>query len=65
MNELLTTKEVAKILAIKPQTLNKWRCLGIHLKFIKVGSRVRYQRSDVDEFLISRYRTRSSIRGIE
>lgn len=51
---LLTSKEVAKLLRVKEQTLAKWRseqCLT--LPFIKIGRTVRYRKSDVDHLLTS------------
>ncbi|WP_411845694.1 helix-turn-helix domain-containing protein [Roseibacillus persicicus] len=49
---LLTREEAAKLLGLKSATLAKWahthRC---RLKMIKLGSRVRYRVSDVEEFI--------------
>lgn len=35
---------------IKPTTLNRWRHLGRGPKFIKLGGRVVYRLSDVEQF---------------
>ena len=45
----LTTKEVASLLRIAPQTLEKARSTGLgpHIPFVKVGRAVRYAREDV------------------
>lgn len=40
--KLLTTKEVAKILGIKPNTLERQRHFGVGLPYVKVGHLVRY-----------------------
>ena len=53
--ELLTTREVAKLLKIAYSTLLTWRCTKRYpLKYIKVGRRVLYRYSDVIAFLESR-----------
>ena len=56
MEPLLTTKQAAEYLGLKPQTLAGWRCNGMStLKYVKVGSRaVRYRVEDLDEWLNGR-----------
>lgn len=49
--EILTTKEAAAELGIKPATLEQWRWRGCGPKFCKVGRVCRYRRSDLEEFL--------------
>jgi excisionase family DNA binding protein len=44
---LLTSKEVAKMLALSSQTLAYWRMNGLGMPFIKLGRSVRYRRDDV------------------
>ncbi|MNR17040.1 Helix-turn-helix domain protein [compost metagenome] len=54
-SELLTTEQVATILGLSTRTLATWRSSGRNpLPYIKVGSRVRYQRQDVMAWLESR-----------
>jgi len=54
-SELLTTEQVAAILGLSNRTLATWRSSGRNpLPYIKVGSRVRYQRQDVMAWLESR-----------
>lgn len=54
-DELLTPVALAKELDVAVQTLSNWRSLRRYdLPFIKCGGQVRYRRSDVDSFLISR-----------
>ncbi len=56
--ELLTTREVAKLLRIDPSTVARWRAQGQGPRWIRVALRtVRYRRSDVDRFLADRIRT--------
>lgn len=51
-DSLLSRKEAAYILKVKPQTLAVWACTGRYdLPFIKVGSRVFYRREDLESFL--------------
>lgn len=49
---LITREEAAAMLGLKPATLAKWasthRC---RLKVLKIGSRVRYRVTDVEEFI--------------
>lgn len=55
ISRLLTVKETAKILRIKPSTLTHWRCVKrYNLKFVKIGRRVMYRPKDVNEFIKSR-----------
>jgi excisionase family DNA binding protein len=56
MNQLssyLTTKEVAAMLRIAPQTLEKARSTGLgpQIPFIKVGRAVRYASDDVTAWI--------------
>lgn len=52
---LLTTRETAEILGVKPETLAYWRCVKRYtLPFIKSGRLVRYRIEDIDKFIKSR-----------
>jgi excisionase family DNA binding protein len=54
-SELLTRNEAARYLGIKPGTLACWVSTRRYaLAFVRVGSRVRYRRSDLDAWLQSR-----------
>lgn len=54
-DEPLTVAQVASELGISEHTLAIWRCSRRYpLPFIKVGSLVRYRRSDLRDFLASR-----------
>ncbi len=50
-SDLMTTREAADYLRLKQQTLHNWRCLGSGPNFVKLGSRVLYRRSDLDQYL--------------
>lgn len=53
--ELLDQRDAAAYLDIGPQTLANWRCTRRYpLPYIKVGSRVKYRKCDLDEFLAKR-----------
>lgn len=57
-SDLLTRREAAEYLRVKPQTLALWACTGRYgLRFVKVGGRVYYRRSDLDRFLEQRTAT--------
>jgi excisionase family DNA binding protein len=50
--ELLTSQQAADHLGVTPQTLAVWRCTRRYaVPFVKVGSKVRYRRADLDRFL--------------
>ena len=52
---LLTTSEMAKLLGVKPATLEVWRATQRYpLPYVKVGRLVRYRKSAGLEFLVSR-----------
>jgi len=55
VKQLLTTRETAEILDVKPGTLENWRSTKRYprLRFVKVGKNVRYRPNDVAEFLRS------------
>lgn len=56
LTNYLTTKEVAAILRIAPQTLEKARSTGLgpQIPFVKVGRAVRYASDDVAEWIDSK-----------
>jgi len=58
--DMLTTKEAAGLLGIKPTTLRQWRYLGRGPAFVKYhGDRGRcmYRRRDVDRWIARNRRT--------
>ncbi len=51
-DRLLSRKQAAEILGVKPQTLASWACLGRYdLPFVRIGSRVKYRLGDVVDFI--------------
>jgi excisionase family DNA binding protein len=52
-DELKTTEELAERLRISTSTLRRWRSNGEGPKFIRVGKKVRYRQSDVEDWLSS------------
>ena len=53
-NELLNSKQVAKMLGISYRTLAVWRSTQRYdLAYIKIGERVRYRAKDVVDFIDS------------
>ncbi|WP_083804833.1 helix-turn-helix domain-containing protein [Shewanella benthica] len=55
MNTLLTPSQVSDCLGVTIGTLSVWRCTGRYpLSFIKVGRRVMYRESDVENFINGR-----------
>lgn len=53
---LLTTEEVADLLAISAHTLTNWRSRRVGPAFMKAGGLVRYRQCDLDEWIESRLR---------
>lgn len=60
-SQLLTTKEAAEFLRLKPHTLEKMRSDGKGPIFMKLGGRVFYHRADLKTWL--RESRRRSSRG--
>lgn len=48
---VLTQAEFCKLAGIKPRTAEAWRLKGLPPRFLKVGSSVRYLRTDVEAWL--------------
>jgi len=59
MNEqLLSTKEAAHILRVAAGTLVVWRCRKRYgLRYVRLGSRIFYKPSDLDDFILRRTNT--------
>jgi transcriptional regulator with XRE-family HTH domain len=56
--KLLTQDQVAKILGVSTNTLEAWRYKKRYgLKYLKIGSLIRYEESSVISFLESRRRS--------
>lgn len=54
-NDLLTTTEAAKVLAVSKAFLERDRWAGAQIPFVRVGSRtVRYRRTDLEQYLAER-----------
>lgn len=51
MVDLITEKEAAQILGIKPQSLAVWRMNGENLSFIRIGRLIRYRREDLEHWI--------------
>ena len=49
--ELLTEAEVAELLGVRPKTLARWRWRGEGPRFRKIGRKVRYARSDLEDYV--------------
>ena len=60
LNQLMTEKEAAALICYTPRALQNWRLRGGGPKYVKIGRSVRYQRSDVLEFIEERKRFHTS-----
>lgn len=67
LDELLTTKEAATVLGVKPNTLEIWRHKGKGPPFVRLGdgscAPIRYVRAAVSEWLASRTFAHTSAYG--
>jgi predicted site-specific integrase-resolvase len=45
--------QAAAILQMDATTLNKWRCRGKGPAYLKIGGKIRYEKSALDSFLAS------------
>ena len=53
--QLLTTEQAAELLAIRPETLCRWRLRGAGPAYVQEGSRyIRYRRDAIETFLAER-----------
>ena len=51
-NELLTEREASPLLRVQIKTLQAWRALKKGPRFVRVGRRVFYPRSEIERFLV-------------
>ena len=52
LRELISPRELAKILKINPRTLANWRCSGrVDIPHFKIGGAVRYDAADVEKWI--------------
>jgi len=60
ISDFLSTPDAARVLGLKPCTLENWRVVGGGPRFRKFGKAVRYARSDLDAFAEAATRTSTS-----
>lgn len=56
VSELRTTQEAAQRIRSVPATMERWRSQGTGPRFVKIGGKVFYRDSDLDEWVESRVR---------
>ena len=56
---LVEAELAARILGVDPRTLANWRCLRRGPPYVKIGSLVRYQMSDIENF-IAKHRVKTT-----
>ena len=54
LDELLTRRQAAEKLKLRPQTLAVWGMTAKYLPYIKVGRTVRYRASDIEKLIEER-----------
>ena len=63
--KLLTTRQAAKFLGLKPSCLENWRWKGYGPPYVQVTRRaIRYRREDLDAFVQERRRFSTSDAGL-
>ena len=65
MQALLTQREAACVLRLSERTLERSRVTGLGPLFVKLGRRVFYRRSDLDDWVTSRICQSTSERKAE
>jgi hypothetical protein len=53
-DQMLTRRQAAAILNMRPQTLAVWGMRGKYLPYVKVGRTVRYRLSDIEKLVEQR-----------
>jgi hypothetical protein len=51
IHELLTERETAPLLRLTVKTLQSWRALKKGPRFVRVGRRILYARSEIERFI--------------
>lgn len=51
MHQLFKEATAAKLLNLEPRTLSRWRFMGKGPSYIKIGGAVRYQSTDLENFV--------------
>jgi predicted DNA-binding transcriptional regulator AlpA len=54
MHKLLSTKEAAPLVGVKPKTLCNWRVAGLGPKHIRAGRRIGYDVTDIEAWKAAR-----------
>ena len=62
-NRLMNEHEAAEALGLKVATLRRWRWAGKSLRFLKIGSAVRYDPAELAAFIEGARRTSTSDTG--
>lgn len=55
--------ELSRRWTLSPRTLERWRWLGEGPAFIKLGGRVAYRMTDIEEYERSQFRTSTTDQG--
>jgi len=63
-NLLFKPDIVSQMLCVSAATLRKWRWEGKGPKFVKIGRKVVYRQSDIDEYIQSQIRSSTSDLGL-
>ena len=50
-NILLSEKEVEKLYGLQSRTLQRERYLGVGIPYVKIGKRVRYKNTDIEQHI--------------
>ncbi len=62
---LINEQEAARLLDVRVSTLRRWRWVGLHIPFHKIGSAVRYDPQVIRDFIAAGRRTSTTDAGSE
>lgn len=48
---LLNTRDAARLLGVRPRTLEHWRSIGTGPTYSKIGRAIRYRREAIEKFI--------------
>lgn len=51
MDGLLSTRDAARVLGVRPRTLEHWRSIATGPTYSKIGRAVRYSRGALEQFI--------------
>lgn len=63
-DDLLTTEEFADLIRTPESTVRYWRHIGTGPRGVRIGRRVLYRRTDINEWIAARYTEQERQHGV-